>query len=102
MPIEGLRIGWSPDFRFAKVEPQVLEITARGARIFEDLGCSVEQVDIVLDPPYDVFGAIIAGDFYTNYGRYENNGDELFTDYAKFRLERGSRVTVADYAPRPR
>ena len=96
--IEGLRVGWSPDFGFARVEPDVLNITSRAARVFEDLGCVVEDADIVLHPPYDVFGPIIAGDFYTNYGRFENNGDELFTDYAKFRLERGSRVTVADYA----
>ena len=96
--IEGLRIGWSPDFGFAQVDPEVLDITFRAARVFEDLGCEVEQVDIALDPPYDTFGPIIAGDFYTNFGRYKNNGDELFTDYAKFLLERGSRVTVADYA----
>ena len=98
MSIEELRVGWSPDFGFAKVEPEVLDITSRAARVFEDLGCVVEEADIVLDPPYDVFGPILAGDFYTTYGRYENNGDELFTDYAKFRLERGGRVTVADYA----
>ena len=96
--IDGLRIGWSPDFGFAKVDPEVLDITSRAARVFEDLGCEMEQADIALDPPYDTFGPIIAGDFYTNFGRYKNNGDELFTDYAKFLLERGSRVTVADYA----
>ena len=98
MTIEGLRIGWSPDFGFADVDPEVLDITFRAARVFEDLGCEVEQADIALDPPYDTFGPIIAGDFYTNFGRYKNNGDELFTDYAKFLLERGSQVTVADYA----
>ena len=97
-PIDGLRIGWSPDFGFAKVDPEVLDITSRAARVFEDLGCEMEQADIVLDPPYDVFGPIIAGDFHTNFGRYKNNGDELFTDYAKFLLELGSRVTAADYA----
>ena len=87
-----------PRLRIRQVDPEVLEITSRAARVFEDLGCEVEQADIALDPPYDTFGPIIAGDFYTNFGRYKNNGDELFTDYAKFLLERGSRVTVADYA----
>ena len=97
-PLEGLRLGWSPDFGFAKVDPEVLDITSRAARVFKDLGCVVEQGDIILDPPYDVFGPIIAGDFHTNFGRYKNHGDELFTPYAKFLLEKGSRVTVADYA----
>ena len=96
--VEGLRIAWSPDFGFAKVDPEVLDITSRAARVFEDLGCNVEESDIALDPPYDVFGPVIAGDFHTNFGRYIDNGDDQFTEYAKFLLERGSRVTVADYA----
>ena len=96
--VEGLRIAWSPDFGFAKVDPEVLDITLRAARVFEDLGCNVEESDIALDPPYDVFGPVIAGDFHTNFGRYKNNGDDQFTEYAKFLLDRGSRVTVADYA----
>ena len=96
--VEGLRVAWSPDFGFATVDPEVLDITSRAARVFEDLGCNVEESDIALDPPYDVFGPVIAGDFHTNFGRYKNNGDDQFTEYAKFLLDRGSRVTVADYA----
>jgi len=48
-----LRIGWSPDFGFADVNSEVLDVTSKAARVFEELGCYVEELDLVLDPPYD-------------------------------------------------
>ena len=58
--IDGLRIGWSPDFGFAPVWPEVVDVTSRAARAFEELGCSVEEVKMVLPEPYDSFGPIQA------------------------------------------
>ena len=58
--IDGLRIGWTPDFGFAPVGPEVVDVTSRAARVFEELGCSVEEVKMVLPEPYDSFGPIQA------------------------------------------
>ena len=96
--IAGLRIAWSPDFGFAEVDPEVLDVTSTAAQVFEELGCHVEDSDLVMDPPYDTFGPIIAADSYANHGTYlETHADQL-TAVALFLLERGAKVTAAEYA----
>ena len=96
--IEGLRVAWSPDFGFADVDPEVLEVTYKAARTFEELGCHVEESDLVLDPPYDAFAPVLAADSYAALGTYlETHGDQL-TEFARFFLEKGAQVTAAEYA----
>ena len=94
----GLRIAWSPSFGFAEVDPEVLDVTATAARVFEELNCHVEESDLVMDPPYDTFGPIIAADSYTRLGAYLETHADQMTDFALFLLERGARVTTAEYA----
>ena len=96
--IEGLSIAWSPDFGFANVHPDVLEVTSSAARVFEELGCHIEESDLVLDEPYDVFGPIQAADSYASLGQYLESHADLLTDFARFFLEIGKRVTAAEYA----
>ena len=94
----GLRIAWSPDFGFADVDPEVLDVTSRAAQVFEELGCHVQESDLVIDPPYDTFGDILTADSYASLGVYlDTHGDQL-TEYLRFFLERGSHVTGAEYA----
>ena len=54
--IKGLRIGWSPDYGFAAVDPEVLAVTSRAVQVFEELGCQLEDSDLVMDSPYEAFG----------------------------------------------
>lgn len=53
--IEGLRIAWSPRLGFAEVEPEVLELAARAAAAFEELGAVVEEVDPGFESPRETF-----------------------------------------------
>ena len=62
--IDGLRIGWSADFGFAPVLPEVVDVTYKAAMAFEDLGCAVEDVSMVLPEPYDSFGPIQSAGAY--------------------------------------
>ena len=96
--IEGLRIAWSPDFGFANVDPEVLDVTSKAARAFEELGCNLEESDLVLDEPYDSFGPIGAADFFSSSVGYRETHWDQLTDFAKFYLERGAQVTTAEYA----
>ena len=97
-PLGNLRIAWSPDFGFAKVDPEVQEITHGAAMAFAEMGCEVEEAVLSIDPPYDAFGPIIAGEFFATYGRYRESHRDQFTDFTNFIMEVGSRVTVDDYS----
>ncbi|HZS87030.1 MAG TPA: amidase family protein [Chloroflexota bacterium] len=41
--LRGLRVAWSPDLGFGRVDPEVREIVERSARRFSELGCNVEM-----------------------------------------------------------
>ncbi len=63
--IEGMRIAWSPTFGYARADPEILEITERAARSFEQLGCHVELVEAPFgDEPLDIWMA----EFYGGVG----------------------------------
>ena len=96
--VRGLRIGWSPDFGFAAVDPEVLEVTSKAAWAFEELGCHVEDSGLVMDSPYDAYGPLYEVAAYSSYHRYlESHGDHLMY-YTKDFIEAGSKVTAAGYA----
>jgi aspartyl-tRNA(Asn)/glutamyl-tRNA(Gln) amidotransferase subunit A len=49
--VKGLRIGYSRTLGYARVDPDVAEKVERGARLFEGLGATVEDIDLKLDDP---------------------------------------------------
>ena len=63
--VSGLRIAFSTTLGYARPDPEVAEIATAAARTFEDLGCSVEQVEQVFDKdPADLWTA----EFYAGVG----------------------------------
>lgn len=63
-PVKGMRIAWSPTLGYAKPLPEVVEIAERAARAFEDLGCTLELVENVMDDP----GELWMAEFYAGVG----------------------------------
>ncbi len=53
--VRGLRVAWSPALGYAKVEPQVAALTAEAARVFEEMGATVEEVGAPFEDPTEVF-----------------------------------------------
>ena len=105
--VKGLRVAWSPDYGFATVDPEILDVTSRAARVFEELGCHVEESVLELDPPivaqdknpvYDAFGPLFHLNSYASNGQYLKTHGEQMTDFARDHIERGARVTGVDYA----
>ena len=96
--IVGLRIAWSPDYGFAAVDPEVLEVTKNTAQVFEELGCHVENSDLVLNSPYDAYGPIYEFNAYASYGQYLKSHGEQMTNFARDFIEAGAKVTATDYA----
>jgi aspartyl-tRNA(Asn)/glutamyl-tRNA(Gln) amidotransferase subunit A len=53
--VAGLRIAFSPDFGYVKVDPEVAAAVARAVEAFTELGAHVEQVDPPITDPIDAF-----------------------------------------------
>jgi len=55
--VAGMRIAYSPDLGYAKVDPGVAKLVEAAAKTFEDLGAVVELADPGFENPQDVFRA---------------------------------------------
>jgi len=53
--VRDLRIAWSPNLGYAKVDPEVAAIVQKSIKVFEDLGAKVEQKDPGFENPGPIF-----------------------------------------------
>jgi aspartyl-tRNA(Asn)/glutamyl-tRNA(Gln) amidotransferase subunit A len=60
--LKGLRIAYSPDWGYVKVDPRVRKITADAVKVFERLGCHVEQANPGFKATVSDFWALVARD----------------------------------------
>lgn len=96
--IGGLRIAWSPKLGFAKVDPEVQAIALAGARVFESLGCKVEEATPDIEEPFPIFAPIVLADEYAVSGHLlEERVDEL-VPYVKSTLVAGKQVMGYEYS----
>ena len=72
--IAGLRVAWSPDLGYAKVDPAVREITTKAAQRFAELGASVEEAVPGWPDPYELFHTLF-------YGLVGADVDDLLPDW---------------------
>jgi aspartyl-tRNA(Asn)/glutamyl-tRNA(Gln) amidotransferase subunit A len=89
--VRGLRIAWSPDFGGVPVDPEIVEICARAARAFEELGARVEETAFTPDEHGTVLDAFVtfsAAKTYATHGDAARRPD-LLTDYFREALEHG-------------
>ena len=96
--ISGLRIGWSADFGYAAVEPEVVAVCGGAARVLEDMGCSVGDDAFAIDSPQEHFRVIFASNTYASSGYLLRERPDELTDYFREAMERGATFTAADYA----
>ena len=97
--VKGLRIAWSPDYGYANVDPEVVDIAEKGARLFEDLGCSVEETNFTLTEPFErAFWPIFSANGYAAHRSDLENHAEDLSWYVRECLEYGATVTGEQYA----
>jgi aspartyl-tRNA(Asn)/glutamyl-tRNA(Gln) amidotransferase subunit A len=53
--VEGLRIAWSPDLGYAKVDPEVASLVRNSVKVFEELGARVEEKNPGFESPEPIF-----------------------------------------------
>ena len=65
--------------------------------VFEEMGCAVEEVNMVLPEPYDSLGPMQSASAYDGLAQYLDEYGDRMTEFARFFIEMGSHVTPGDY-----
>lgn len=96
--IRGLKIAWSPDYGYAAVDPEVVEVTSRAAHVYEELGCTVDDTSLAFDSSWDTYSTISGAGSIRGYGAILEQHGDLLTDYARKSIASGAPITGAEYA----
>jgi aspartyl-tRNA(Asn)/glutamyl-tRNA(Gln) amidotransferase subunit A len=95
--VAGLRIAWSPDLGFVRVDPEIARLTAEAARRFEDLGATVEEVEPGFDNPEESFRVL----WYAATAaalRTESRARRRFLDFGLATIaEEGATISAMDW-----
>ena len=94
--IQGLRIGWSADLGYAGVDPEVVAITEHSAKSFATLGANIEEVNLLLEDPFEAFYDVFSTATYTSYGHLLDDRITDFTDYVRNTLQHAAGLSAAD------
>ena len=94
--VKGMRLAWSSDFGYAAVDPGVVQVTERAAKLFAGMGATVEDANLTLEDPFQAFFDVFATAAYTSYGHLMEEHRNDFSDYGLRALEHGQEVTGAD------
>jgi len=95
--LAGLSVAWSPDLGHAVVDPEVAEICARAAEVFESLGCHVEVVTPGWENPEEIFRTIAPAETYGAWGeRLEDSAERLDRSLVAL-LRYGQKITAKQY-----
>ena len=95
--LTGLRVAWSPDLGFIRVDPEVARLTEQAARCFEDLGATVETVSPGFDNPAESFRTL----WYAAAAqviRTESRARRRFLDFGLATIaEEGASISAMDW-----
>jgi len=93
--LKGLKIAWSPDLGFARIDPEVLKITEAAAKKFSLQGAIVEEVKPGLFSPEAAFstyvGTRLAAQLENYIDKWEKEIDPLLALFVAVNRERQAR-----------
>ncbi|MCY4051598.1 MAG: amidase family protein [Gammaproteobacteria bacterium] len=96
--LKGWKIAWSMNFGFMEIDREVEQNTLDALRLFNDLGATVEQVDLgwteqIIQAAHSYW----SHNWAVNISHLLNTQREKLTDYAIYFLERASKSKAQDY-----
>jgi aspartyl-tRNA(Asn)/glutamyl-tRNA(Gln) amidotransferase subunit A len=68
--VKGLRVAFSPDMGGLRVDPEVAELVSRAARVFEEMGATVEEVKPGFADTHEMIRCVWSAHEAGNYGQY--------------------------------
>jgi Asp-tRNA(Asn)/Glu-tRNA(Gln) amidotransferase A subunit family amidase len=98
--VKGLRMAWSPDLGSAAVDPEVKETAEASARVFQELGASVEIAPFKLDIEelLNTYMALASVRSFINYGHVLEKQADLLMPNIREIIEKGPTVTGVRYS----
>ncbi|HCS41715.1 MAG TPA: amidase [Pseudomonas sp.] len=95
--LKGLRIAYSPDFGYVKVDPQVARVVAQAVERLAQLGAHVEQVDPGFSDPLELFNTLWFAGAARLAGQL-SQAQRAQLDPGLLRIaEQGERISLHDY-----
>ncbi|MFP6691133.1 MAG: amidase family protein, partial [Alphaproteobacteria bacterium] len=99
--VKDMRIAWSPTFGYARTDAEILTITERAARSFEQFGCQVEMVEAPFgDEPLDIWTAEFYGGVGTKLKSLLTGSPEQLDPAVVELLSGALDLTIEDYFTR--
>ena len=92
--LSGLRVAWSADFGYARVDPEVRRVTEAAARRFEQIGCRVEPVVPGWDDPAPMARTLWHASMAHRQGARYRERPDLFEPSLAEMVEAGLRLTT--------
>ncbi|MFC7328820.1 amidase [Marinactinospora rubrisoli] len=97
--LTGLRVAWTPDLGGAfQAERAVLEVLAPAVRVFEELGCRVEETAPDLTGADEVFRTLRAWTFESAYGHLLDADPQRLKASLAWNIEEGRKLAGPDIA----
>ena len=96
--VKGLTVAWTPELFGTKTDPDVRAVAEAGAKVFESLGCKVEEAKPDLEDLYGPWGTILIADSVACHREDIAERADEFTNILRAVLEEGKNITGAQYA----
>lgn len=96
--LRGKRIAFSMDLGGLPVDPQVTKVLAAQRKVFENLGCIVEEDCPDFRDAHDIFMALRAYAFELHYGAIMDRHPGVLKDTIVWNIEAGRKLSAAQLA----
>jgi amidase len=95
---KGVRVAWFKNMGGIPFEPQVLRVVNAQRKVFEDLGCIVEEAEPDWTGAHDGYDTLRAWNYAATQSDNVRLHPDLVKDTLHWEVERGSKLTGADIA----
>src|SRR3984957_11617182 len=95
---KGVRVAWFKDMGGIPCDPRVLNLVNAQRKVFENLGCIVEQAEPDWTGALEAYDALRAWGYATSQSENIRLHRDLVKDTIQWEAERGSKLTGADIA----
>ena len=93
---KGARVAWFKDMGGIPFDRRILEGVNAQRKVFETLGCIVEQAEPDWAGAHDAYDTLRAWGFVSAHGEHVRQHPGLVKDTIRWEVERGSKITAAD------